>query len=79
MSKYGPTIDLHMDTLTFIWCPLINIVVLAATFPYYRAAVYFHGIGAFLISLYTIIITVPILLVSGIVYPDKKHYSKYIH
>lgn len=70
MSKYGPTTQLHRDTLTFVWCLLMNIVVLAATFPYYRAAVLFHGIGAFLISLYTVIITLPILLVSGIIYPD---------
>jgi hypothetical protein len=65
--SFGPTIDLHTGSMYLLWCPIIDVFIIMATFSSSRFAIYAHAIGAFLVSVFSIMITLPILATNGLV------------
>jgi uncharacterized membrane protein len=65
--SFGPTIDLHTGSMYLLWCPIIDVFIIMATFSSSRFAIYAHAIGAFMVSVFSIMITLPILATNGLV------------
>ena len=70
-GKYGSTSELHALLLRYIWGPGVNVAIILVLYTYRRWWTWLHGILLCLASIATIILSLPILMTTGIVYPDS--------
>ena len=70
-GKYGSTSELHTIVLRFVWGPGANVAAILALYTYRKWWTWVHGIFMVLAAIATIVLSLPILMTTGIVYPDS--------
>ena len=69
-GKYGSTAELHTLLMRYIWGPGVNVAIIIVLYTYRKWWTWVHGTLLALASLATIALSLPILVTTGIVYPD---------
>ncbi len=59
------TSGIHKDTLYFLWGPIMNLVLFFSFYAYRPYAILIHSISGFLIGVFTMSISFPILIQQG--------------
>ena len=70
-GKYGSTSELHTIIMRFVWGPGANVAAIIALYTYRKWWTWVHGIFMVLAAVATIVLSLPILMTTGIVYPDS--------
>lgn len=70
-GKYGSSSELHQLLMRYLWGPGANLAVILVLYTYRKWWVWLHALFFVATSTITLITTIPILLTTGIIYPDS--------
>jgi hypothetical protein len=79
MGKYGSTSDMHQLLMLYIWGPGANVLVILALYTYRKWWTWVHGVLFALASITSLVVTIPMLMTTGMIYPDSTFQTSHSH